>query len=113
MPSGLVSREPCWISMGGNIQAENRPQNHRAIFDMDQACWVHVWWEECGGEVREHLVDSKSSLAARHIGRHLGLAHHSHCELIYCMMPIDPIFHIVWIMLIHPVGELRHDDFEE
>src|SRR5262245_38839111 len=28
-------------------------------------------------------------------------------------MPIDPVFHIVWIMPIHLVGELRRSDFEE
>lgn len=59
------------------------------------------------------LVMPESSSAARHIARHLGLAHHGYCELVHCTILIDPIFHIVWIMPIHLVGELRHRDFEE
>src|SRR5262249_51604748 len=59
------------------------------------------------------LEISESSSAAWHIARDLGLAHHGQCELIHCTMPIDPIFHIVWIVPIHLVGELRHSDFEE
>ncbi|MGB8894926.1 MAG: hypothetical protein WCD13_11570, partial [Pseudolabrys sp.] len=50
--SGLVSRQPCWISMGRKYPCEeNRPQNHRAILDMDQASctdqpWGYFFWIE-------------------------------------------------------------------
>jgi hypothetical protein len=58
-------------------------------------------------------LPSSASSAAGHVGRHLGLAHHGHRDLIHCTMGIDPILHMVWIAPVHLVGQFRVNDLPE